>query len=41
MTIERELVETQTSETPAGARVTRRALLKGWGVGAMTVLVVT
>jgi len=41
MTIERDLVETHTNETPAGAGVTRRALLKGLGVGAMTVVVVT
>jgi hypothetical protein len=39
MTIERELVETPTSEVPAGAGVTRRALLKGFGTGALTVLV--
>jgi hypothetical protein len=39
MTIERELVETRTSETSAGSGMTRRALLKGFGVGAITVLV--
>jgi hypothetical protein len=39
MTIERELVEAPTSETHAGHGITRRALLKGLGVGAMTVVV--
>jgi hypothetical protein len=39
MTIERELVETPVSETHAGTGITRRALLKGLGAGALTVVV--
>jgi hypothetical protein len=38
MTLERELVELPTDDAPAGG-VTRRALLRGIGVGAMTALV--
>jgi hypothetical protein len=39
MTIERGLVEAPAGENPRGVGVTRRALLKGVGAGALTVLV--
>jgi len=39
MTIEPELVDIPTNDAPGGAGVTRRGLLKGFAVGAMTVLV--
>jgi hypothetical protein len=39
MTLEREVVQTRAGDDPVEGAVTRRALLKGVGVGALTVLV--
>jgi hypothetical protein len=39
MTVQRATIEQPASETPVGVDVTRRALLKGFGLGAMTVMV--